>query len=77
MPLDSKSDPQYSRWWSVRSTSAPLPERPCGPRRIAQLGKPPHLDGWMPEFRLVLNDGEAYAEVTSVGESSSWTWPNG
>ena len=30
--------------------------------------EPARLDGWTPDFRLVLNDGEAYAEVKPVTE---------
>ena len=30
--------------------------------------EPARLDGWTPDFQLVLNDGEAYAEVKPVTE---------
>ena len=30
--------------------------------------EPARFDGWTPDFRLALNDGEAYAEVKPVSE---------
>ena len=35
---------------------------------IAWEYEPARFDGWTPDFRLILNDGEAYAEVKPVTE---------
>ena len=37
-------------------------------RGIAWQYEPVRLSGWTPDFRLVLNEGEAYAEVKPVSE---------
>ena len=62
--------PRHHRVWRRH-----LPQPPGGPRAayfdrqgIAREYEPARLDGWSPDFRPVLDDGEACAEVKPVSK---------
>ena len=46
-------------------------------RGIAWEYEPARFAGWTPDFRLIMDGAQVYAEVKPVTESFPWTWPSG